>query len=115
MSTLEIRSTRKTGPGAWLVTFADGLRYPCVGGFRDERDVREHCIDVRRDAQQTIRPGWYTIARDHGDHFRTVADAGRFDTRDAADLAAQKLTDETGIEHASFFGQAESYNDAARY
>ena len=108
-----ILSVRKTGPGAWLVIFTDGLRFPMVGGYHDEAHARE-CAIASRIGAQVAHPhhvGAYTIGVEDQVGFRTVEAAGRFDTRDAAELAAQNLTDSTGIEHASFFGTCESYDE----
>jgi len=112
-----IRTIRKTGPGAWIVIFTDGLRFPMVGGYHDEAHARECAIASRIDAQvaHPHHVGAYTIGVDDHVGFRTVEAAGRFDTRDAAELAAQNLTDSTGLEHASFFGTCESYNEPAEW
>lgn len=107
--TPEIRSIRKTGPGAWIVTFVDGLRYSMAGGFRDEADVRESAIDGRQKARTSTRIGTpYTVATGDGGYARTVEGKG-FATRDEADIAAQRLTDDTGTEHYSVFGEVEGY------
>lgn len=108
-----IASVRKVAPGEWIVVFVDGMCYPMSGGFRDETDVRESALYHR--AKNRVCEPWkaqsYTVARAESDTcYVTVADAGRFDCRDYAELVAQNLTRATGVEHASFFGRGEDYN-----
>jgi len=110
-----VTSVRRTAPGEWLVVFTDGLRYPMAGGFRDEADVLESAIAGRAKAQE-LRPGCYTVARADADFAGCWATLpARYDSRDRAEVLAQALTRETGVEHASFFGEAESYYEPADY
>lgn len=113
-----VTSVRRTGPGAWLVIFTDGMRYPMSGGYRNEADVLDSAVHHRIEAQvrHPHHAGAFTVARlnlEVDGAWATIP--GRYDCRDDAELAAQRLTRETGVAHESFFGEAEGYYEPPSY